>query len=231
MSLLRPAKIDAEINVDRIKSRIIRSLLTRMDSFYCYDKHPDEYVFLDIQDRFWISMIDTGQVFTGFGGTELLELDYIGETVEVPKSVSLEVPTIRVIYVPMRHRGRRIQSKLLDYLKSVADESGESMGIFADAFELCGANIRESSTDSFIRYTEIGIEKPDDWIYQTAIQRERFLKAGFENVHYHQSFLTEPWQQFVYASKNCTDDERELIDNLKIEYKVNWDLIGKGRGS
>jgi hypothetical protein len=218
MSLLRPPRIDPDINWASVKSRIITELAKHMDSFF--DDEDSTYHFVDIQNRFFVSVLDYEAQYDY--GLTVKDLEIYGETFQLPDFEPMFVPIIRAFYVPAANRGRNLQASFFDFIKSVADQTGESFAIFADPFEITNCPQSANARQALVYFCEHGYHQPARWMKLFVKQRQRFLDAGFLNVKYNNAQVTEPWQQFFYLSKKATDEERRLVDALLLEYEVNW---------
>jgi len=224
MSLIRPANVDPDIPFDTLRSRIIRNLIGKLDCLY----DDGVYYFCDIQGRYFAQFHD----YTAhFYYEREIDLENYVPSYELPTSVADDVrfiaPILKVIYVPPRHRGRNLQAKFLDYVLSVSEEECEPLAVFCDPFEINEISFADGAKQAQAKFVVNGINTPDNWMYQCAVQRERFLKAGFRNVRYHEAQVTQPWQQFAYMPSDAKQEYHDLMDALELHYEVQWDKLNQ----
>ncbi len=226
---VRPANIDSDIDPSRIRSEIIKSHLTKMDSYHDPSSPERLYHFLDVQDRFFVIWQDTMAEFhyvvteedlTRYG--EGLEN---GEDVRLPSYTTMTVPVLKMVYVPFAYRGRNLQATYLDFVKSIADEVGESFALFCDPFLINGASNAYGARQSFLAYQHNSISTPNNWLDLSVKQRQRFLDAGCRNVLYHDAGESQPFQHFMYLSEQATDEERRLAAALNLNYSIDYEKL------
>lgn len=214
----RWAKVDPDIDVGRIKSCIVRAMIGQYDC-YTEDSRSDEIFFVDPYKKFFFSMLDSLCEF------KLDLADYIDEDkreidkeyLSIPCTV-VELPVFRVIYTVRHHRGKGIQRTILEEIKGVADECGESFAIFADPFKISGAGRELNASEALVKFLQNGYEPTDNWIDDLYKQRKRFLELGFINAKCVEATLTKPFQHFVYISKQARPEERKLLESLQVHY-------------
>lgn len=97
--------------------------------------------------------------------------------------------------------------------------------MFCDPFTINGESLADGAKQSLARFIEDGIGTPDNWMYLAAVQRERFLKAGFRNTRFHEGTETLPWQQFAYMPSGADERYHALMDALELHYDVQWDKL------
>lgn len=214
----RRATIDPDINVEGLRSCIVREMIGSYDS-YAGESASDEIFFIDPYQRFFFSMLDSHCEFRADIG------DYIDkETGELDKeyysigTASIELPVFRVIYTLRHHRGKGIQQRILEEVKEVSDACGESFAIFADPFIISGFGREVTASEALMKFVRNGYEPTPEWADDLYKQRRRFLATGFNNVKYPQAQLTQPYQHFVYISRNAAPEERKLLESLKVHY-------------
>ncbi len=224
MSLLRPATIDEDIPFANLKSKIIRSLIGKLDCLY----DDNVYYFTDIQGRYFAQFVDFNARFRYEYEVDLDNYIPPDERDTPPPHIAelqFKAPIMRLFYVPPVHRGRNLQAKFLDYVISIAEQECEPLAVFADCFTINGESLADGAKQSQVRYVQDGISTPKNWMYLTAVQRERFLKAGFRNVRYHDGTVTLPWQQFAYMPSDARQEYHDLMDVLECHYEVQWNKL------
>jgi hypothetical protein len=215
----RYAHTDPDIDPERIRSRIMRGMLGQYDA-YCTEPGDSEITFLDPYGSFMFAMLDTAAEY------KLDIMDYMGEEYDplsermttYHRCKPVELPTFRLIYVVPYRRGRGLQTKILNEIKSKADELGESFAIFAGPIKLNGQGREVNILQSLQKLETHGYTEANDYHYQLYKQRKRFLDLGFKNVKYHDARLTGPWQSFVYVHANAPEAEVELFRELEVHY-------------
>lgn len=214
----RDARVDPDINVGRIRSRIVRNMIGQYDCFTEYEG-SEEIFFVDPYQKFFFSILDTACEFrldlADFFNEETGELD---EEYFTTGRTDVVLPVFRVIYTVRHHRGKGIQWQILHEIKGVADECGESFAIFADPFRISGFGSELNASDALVKFVQNGYEPTDNWMDDLYNQRKRFLELGFINVKCSSATLTEPYQHFVYISKNAQSEEQKLLESLQVHY-------------
>jgi GNAT superfamily N-acetyltransferase len=193
-------------------------MLGQYDSF-TEDSRSEEIFFVDPYQKFFFSMLDSSCEF------QLDIADYIddetGELNEEYFSIertTVEMFVFRVIYTVPHHRGKGIQRRILEEIKGVADDCGESFAIFADPFRISGFGRETTASEALVKFTQNGYEPTDNWTDSLYKQRKRFLELGFFNTKYAHAEVTKPYQHFVYISENAPPEERKLLQSLQVHY-------------
>ncbi len=220
MSLLRPARVDEDIDFSSIKSKIIRSLIGKLDCLY----EDGVYYFTDIQNRFFCNFLDFGACYEYQESYE--EMKYRHEnSIPSEEYVSFFAPVMRVFYVPPRNRGRNLQRAFLDFVFSVAEEECEALAAFCDPFAIEGESFADTAQTAFLKFIEDGIKPTPNWLTDGIKQRDRFLKAGFRNVKYNDGKITQPWQQFLYLPATAPKEYQQTVDKLELHFKVDMERL------
>jgi GNAT superfamily N-acetyltransferase len=214
----RRARVDPDINVGRIRSRIVRNMIGQYDCF-TEDSRSEEIFFVDPYQKFFFSMLDSVCEFRlGFGDFINEETGELDEEFFSTRRTDVVLPVFRVIYTVRHHRGKGIQRRVLEEIKGVADECGESFAIFADPFKISGFGRELNASEALVKFVQNGYEQTDNWMDDLYKQRKRFLELGFINAKCVHATLTEPFQHFVYISKNARKEEQELLESLQVHY-------------
>ena len=218
MLQIRYAKVDPDINVGRIRSRIVHNMIGRYDCF-TEDSRSEEIFFLDPYKKFFFAMLDSVCEF------KLDLADYIDEeTGELDEEyfstgrTDVVLPVFRVIYTVPHHRGKGVQRRILEEIKGVADECGESFAIFADPFKISGIGSELNASEALVKFAQNGYEPTDNWMDDLCKQRKRFLELGFINAKCADATLTRPYQHFVFISKTARPEEQQLLESLQVHY-------------
>ncbi len=217
----RRAYTDPDINLDLIRSKILREIITQHDA-YCPKKgDQQEITLVDGYQRYFLRMLDIGAEY------KLDIMDYMEEEFDFDSPLqtryrennhSIFLPTLRLVYVVPHHRGKGIQRQVLNELKAIADEVGESFALFTDPLILSGRGRETNAVECMAKFDQNGHEPPEDYMYQLWKQRKRMLDTGLTNVKYTDAQVTEPCQSFVYINKQASPQERGLFNELKREY-------------
>jgi len=214
----RRARVDPDINVERIRSRIVRNMIGQYDCF-TEDERSEEIYFIDPYQKFFFSMLDSGCEFRlGFADFINEETGELDEEFFSTRRTDVVLPVFRVIYTVRHHRGKGIQRQILEEIKGVADECGESFAIFADPFKLSGFGSELNASEALVKFVQNGYEPTDNWMDDLCKQRKRFLELGFINAKCADATLTEPYQHFAYVSRNARTEERQLLESLEVHY-------------
>lgn len=214
----RYARVDPDINVGRIRSRIVSNMIGQYDCF-TENEGSEEIFFVDPYQKFFFSILDTACEFrldlADFFNEETGELD---EEYFTTGRTDVVLPVFRVIYTVRHHRGKGIQRRVLEEIKGVADDCGESFAIFADPFRISGFERELNASEALVKFVQNGYEQTNKWVDDLYKQRKRFLELDFINVKCSSATLTEPYQHFVYISKNARPEEQELLQSLQVHY-------------
>lgn len=223
----RRAYTDPDIDINLIKSPLIREMITQYDS-YIERPGDTEFTMIDGYKRYFLRMLDS------YAKYDLNMVDFMPKNAtqeeanewwsnggfdryrEVSHTVYL--PTLRIIYVCPHHRQKGIQAKALELLKEIADEVGESFSLFTEPLVLSGYGRETNAVECMIKLDQNNYERPEDFNYQLWKQRNRMLKAGLTNVRYSGAQVTEPYQSFVYINKQATEEEVNLFKALEVNY-------------
>ena len=227
----RHAHTDPDINVDLIRSRLIKKMLGQYDTYTTTEGDP-EITFMDPYQRFFFAILDCQAEY------KLDIMDYIGEEYEYDSELmrhyrendtSITLPTFRIFWTVPHHRGKGIQRKVLDEIKKASDEVKESFCIYADPFKLSGLGRETNAWEGLQKLEENGYEPTDNYGHDLYKQRKRFLDLGFWNCKYADAQITQPYQQFVYVNQNAPEEEVKLFLQLRRHYDCPLydDLEGK----
>lgn len=220
MIYTRPPNIDSDIDIDAIKSPVIRDMIGKFDSLY----DGTIYYFTDLQNRFFVHMRD----YTAYYDyqEEPAEFEYrLDNDMPPPEYTSFLAPIMTCIYVPLRQRGRHIQRMFLDYLFDACDKFSSPMAAFVDPFTIIGETLADNAQTALVKFAHNGIDTPANWLRHATVQRERLMKSGFRNIKYNDGTLTEPWQQLLYLPETAPAAHHELANALEQHYTVNWEKL------
>ena len=217
----RQGKVDEDIDFYSIKSKIIRNLIGKLDSYY----EDGVYFFVDVQNRFFCNMMDYGAYYEYQESYESMMHRMENDIPPPEPCPSFLASIMKVFYIPPRHRGRGLQGMFLDYILSVSEEESEPVASFVDPFAINGENYGDNASTSFVKFLQDGISPTENWISDSVKQRDRFLKAGFKNVKYEEAQVTQPWQQFLYMPTTAPDSYQETVNRLELKYTVDLERL------
>ena len=221
MSFARHGRIDEDVDVNAIQSKIIRSLVGKLDTYY----EDGVYYFVDVQNRFFCNFIDLGAYYD-YQETYEETMYRLENGISPPESLpSFWASVMQVFYVPPRNRGRHLQSMFLDYVLSVADEQCEPLAAFIDPFTIREESFADTANTAFLKYIENGIDTTENWLTDSVKQRNRFFKAGFRNIRYGDAVKTQWWQQYLYMPKTAADKYQQTVDKLEVNYEVDMEKL------
>jgi len=127
-----------------------------------------------------------------FGLTQDHEFNYRDENGDIG---ALNALLLRVCYVSPDHRNKGLQSSLLGYLRSLADQCNEIVVAFTTPFELVenkGTVLKDLNTFVTTEYVEV----KNDSVKEK--QRQRYRDNGFINWHWPHGRLTTIADQWAY---------------------------------
>ena len=206
----RRAEISDDIDINRIKSKFISEMVGLYDTYLMSDD-PLDLVLVDPYSKFFLVVTDLAIMFISkSNGNNYCFLPYV-----------------RMIHCVRHQRGKGIQRRILEEMKDISDDVGESFAIVADPFELTGNGPEVTAYDAIRKLFENDIGPTDKYIWDLVKQRERFIGAGFDNVEFGNARLTEPYQHFVYVSKKETPRNKPIFEENTLNYIVNTEKIGE----
>lgn len=214
----RHAITDPDIDVDKIVSPALRHIIGFYDTICAAHNDQSEIFFIDPYNKFFFSMLDCSMRFR----IEETTSGYDGAT-------AVLVPVIRAIYVTKFHRGKGIQERLIREIMGASHSTGTSLGIIADPFEIVtdGGYSLHNSREALLAFIQCGYRPADNYLYDLAIQRQRFMRLGFRNCRLLDAEVTAPFQHFLYVPDTAPEPVKRLQDALEIKYDVNWDFFIK----
>lgn len=212
----RYATTDEDIRPELIQSKVIKGLLGKYDA---YSGGDGEIIFFDPYENFFFQMSDmsyqnTWEVNIGdyFNEDGTLKDDWH----EVSGGVQMSV--LRVVYITPHRRGQGRLRRIMEDLTSLSDETGESIGLFCDPFRISGYGRELTAYEAFLKFSENGYEQTEDWIKDLYYLRKKYMSYGFQNIVYDRAELTEGYQHFVYISANASEEERKILQALRVDY-------------
>jgi len=205
----RRSEISDDVDIHQIKSRFLAELVGIYDT-YLWNNDPLDLILVDPYSKFFFVVSDLTILFQS----------------EFDQDKYCFLPYVRMIWVARHHRKRGIQSRILDEMKSISDDVAESFSITADPFDLTGSGREVTALDGIRKLYENDICPTENYLSDLVKQRDRFINAGFDNVRFGNAQITEPYQHFVYISKNDTDRNRSIFRENTVSYIVNTEKIG-----
>jgi hypothetical protein len=205
----RCAEISEDVDIRRIKSRLMSELVGTYDT-YLWSDNPLDLVLVDPYSKFFFVVTDLSIMFNSKSDDDKYCF----------------LPYIRMIWVAKHRRGKGIQRKILDEMKDISDDVAESYCIVADPFKLDGAGPEVTAYDGIRKLYQNDTVSTDNYMWDLVKQRERFIGAGLDNVEFGNASITEPYQHFVYVSKNETPDNISIFKENTLNYIVNTEKIG-----
>ena len=216
----RRGNVDEDIDFDSIRSKIIRSLIGKLDSYY----EDGVYFFVDVQNRFFVNMVDYGAYYDWSESYEETMFRLDNDIPPPDPTPPFLASVMKVFYSPPINRGRGYQKMFLDYILSVAEEEGEPVAAFVDPFLINGETQRDNAQTAFLKFLKNGISPTENWLTDSVKQRNRFLKAGFRNVKFYGE-VTTTWQQFLYMPKTAPAEHQETVNRLEVHYDVDMEKL------
>jgi len=135
------------------------------------------------------------------------------------------LPYVRAIYVLRHHRRNGLQGRILEEMKDLSDDVGQSFSIVADPFDLTGVGREVTAHEAIRKFYTNDICPTEDYTNDLIKQRDRFLGAGLWNVRFDNAQITEPYQHFVYPSRKENEDNLCLFKENELNYIVNTKKI------
>ena len=223
----RRAYTDPDIDINLIKSPLIKEMITQYDS-YIKEVGDWEFTMIDGYKRYFLRMLDSYSEFSLDLADYLPEVEDEAEASDWLESESYRrynaanhtayLPTLQIIYVCPHHRGKGIQAAALKQLKEIADDVGESFSLFCEPLILSGYGRESNAVECMAKLDQNNYERPQDFNQQLYKQRNRMLKAGLRNIKFNKAQITMPWQSFVYVNKKATPEELLLYKELEVSY-------------
>ncbi len=223
----RRAYTDPDIDINLIKSPLIKEMITQYDS-YIKEVGDWEFTMIDGYKRYFLRMLDSYSEFSLDLADYMPEVEDEAEARNWLESESYRrydeanhtvfLPTLQIIYVCPHHRGKGIQAAALEQLKEIADDVGESFSLFTEPLILSGYGRETNAVECMTKLDQNNYERPPDFNQQLWKQRNRMLKAGLRNIKFNKAQITQPWQSFVYVNKKATAEELLLYKELEVSY-------------
>ena len=201
----RHATVSNNIEPKQIRSDFTRELIGLYDTYLMSDD-PLDLMLVDPYQKFFIVATDLCIIFE----SKLDSDNYVA------------LPYVRMIHVVSHQRRRGLQGRILEELKGIADDVGESFSIVADPFVLGGDERELNAYQCIAKLEQNGEEQPDNYTQALVSQTKRFKSAGLTNVKFSNAQITEPYQQFVYVSKNEDPARREILNENKVHYLIDY---------
>ena len=223
----RRAYTDPDIDINLIKSPLIKEMITQYDS-YIKEVGDWEFTMIDGYKRYFLRMLDSYSEFSLDLADYLPEVEDEAEAGDWLESENYRrynaanntvyLPTLQIIYVCPHHRQKGIQAAALKQLKEIADDVGESFSLFTEPLILSGYGRETNAVECMAKLDQNNYERPPDFNQQLYKQRNRMLKAGLRNIKFNKAQITMPWQSFVYVNKKATAEELLLYKELEVSY-------------
>ena len=206
----RRAEISEDIDINRIKSKFISEMVGVYDT-YLWNDDPLDLILVDPYSKFFFVVTDLAIMFMS----------------KSDEGKYCFLPYIRMIWVAKHQRGKGLQRTILDEMKDISDDVGESFAIVADPFLLTGNGPEVTAYDAIRKLLENDICPTDNYQWDLVKQRERFIGAGFDNVEFGNAQISEPYQHFVYVSKKESPSNKCIFEENTLNYIVNTEKIGE----
>tara|TARA_Y100000361_G_C11159406_1_gene346214 strand:+ start:107 stop:739 length:633 start_codon:yes stop_codon:yes gene_type:complete len=205
----RRAEISDDIDIHRIKSTFLSELVGTYDT-YLWGEEPLDIVLVDPYSKFFFVVSDLAILFSS----------------EFDSDKYCFLPYVRMIWVARHQRSRGLQRRILEEMKEVSDDVGQSFAVVADPFELTGTGREVTAYDGIRKLFENDISPTQNYMWDLVKQRERFINAGLYNVKFGNAQISEPYQHFVYVSKRETEENISILKENELTYIVNPEKIG-----
>lgn len=207
---------DPDINPNQIDSPIVRRCL---EHYTAYD-NDDEICFLDVQNRYFFTML---QRKVQYSRLQTLEID----DWDPGTPLFYDVPILRAVYTVKHHRGKGLQAGLLDQLKAWSEEYAEAFAVYADPYQLKRNGLPERNAAEALIKFQYGYDPTDNYNIDLVKQRERFMDAGLRNIRFEDARYTQPFQQFAYVPSTLDEAHQQLFDDLELFYMVDYEKLKK----
>jgi len=208
MRSARYSHIDEDIEPQRIRSRFLRELIGIYDT-YLVAEDPLDLMLVDPAKKFFVTVSDKTILFRHKKHPENFVF----------------LPYVRMIYVVRHHRGKGVQRGLLEEFKTISDDVGESFAICADPFVLNGTDREMDAHQAMVKLWNRGEQPTEHWLKDLEKQRQRFFSAGLHNIQFGNAQVTEPFQQFVYPSKNEDICNLNVFAQHECHYTVDYEKL------
>ena len=206
----RYATVSESVDPQKVRSDFTRELIGIYDTYLLNDD-PLDFMLVDPYQKFFLVVSDLAILFES-------QVDSDRYTV---------LPYVRMIYTVRQHRSKGIQRALLEELKAIADDVGQSFSIVADPFVLGGTQRELNAYEAIGKLEHNGEHPTENYMADLVKQTQRFKAAGLTNVKFSNASVTEPFQQFVYVSANENPLRLEILNENKVEYLINYSELEK----
>jgi len=206
----RYATVSESVDPQKVRSDFTRELIGIYDTYLLNDD-PLDFMLVDPYQKFFLVVSD---------------LAILCES-QVDSDRYTVLPYVRMIYTVRQHRSKGIQRALLEELKAIADDVGQSFSIVADPFVLGGTQRELNAYEAIGKLEHNGEHPTENYMADLVKQTQRFKAAGLTNVKFSNASVTEPFQQFVYVSANENPLRLEILNENKVEYLINYSELEK----
>lgn len=203
--------IDEDIDISRLFSDNLKVLCCKYDSLFVgsHDNVDDIY-FFDKYKRFFFTFTD---------GITPVYSNMLHVTDEEKNTVNGDLafmsPILRAVYVLKGFRGQGLQTKLLQELNSVAEETAEPYIAIADPFRIVNSRYENCIKRAWYLFMKNGYERPHTWKKDVKSQCVQFGKNNLQRFVLDDYELTEPWQHFIYIPDSADDGTKLTIKSIQ----------------
>jgi GNAT superfamily N-acetyltransferase len=207
---------DEDVDLSRIESPILKMLYFQYDSIFSGDHdNNDDIHFFDREGRYFFTFTDACcRVYA-----DMNKLDE-SERASVSTNLSFAAPVLRAIYVLKDFRSRGLQKELLDSIKELSEESGESFIAIADPFKIKNCPYEHTAKEAFSKLIHNGYTRPADWLTSVFRQCRRFRAAGLRNFVFRDARITRPFQHFIYLPESASRGDKIAVRSLMSNHEA-----------
>jgi len=195
-------RIDKDVDLNQIQSKLIKHCLTKYDSLY--DKNDSSVYNFLFDDQLLFCLQD--------GFPLIPDTSVEGVTVD-PDDELLFIPSVKAVYCCQDGRGEGRQAKLFDMLMSVSLDLACGFYVFTGPFEMKCQRKAIDSSRALITWITDGDIKPEDYEVRYEAQRKRFLSYGLNNATFEWAEITPRDGQMLYIPKTISDKQKTVYDS------------------
>ena len=204
-------QIDEDIDIGRLFSDNLKLLCCKYDSIFVgsHDNVDDIY-FFDKSKRFFFTFTDG---ITSVYANMLNVTDE--ERMNTEGDLAFMSPILRAVYVLKGHRGKGLQSKLLQDLNSISEETGEPYIAIADPFKIKNSRYENCIKEAWRLFMTEGYERPHTWKKDVEIQCVQFGKNNLQRFVLDSYELTKPFQHYIYIPESANNGIKLTIKSIQ----------------
>jgi len=204
-------QIDEDIDISRISSDNLKVLCCKYNSIFIGSHdNVDDIHFFDKSKRFFFTFTD------GIASVYANMLNVTDEErMNVNGDLAFMSPILRSVYVLKSYRRKGLQSKLLQELNSISEQTGEPYIAIADPFKIKNSRYEHCIEEAWRLFLTEGYERPHTWKKDVEIQCGQFGKNKLKRFVLDEYEITKPFQHFIYVPNSANDGIKLAVKSIQ----------------